>query len=67
MLLNISASRQNIKNLIGNFGAIYVGNMHTKFQPSSTKCVGGRGGVRWRGGGAGSPLVCDFSGIALFK
>jgi len=25
--LNISASRQNIKNLIGNFGAIHVGIM----------------------------------------
>jgi len=30
--LNISASRQNIKNLINNFGAIHVGIMHAKFQ-----------------------------------
>jgi len=33
--LNISASRQNIKNLIGNFGDIHVGIMHAKFQASS--------------------------------
>jgi len=38
---NISASRQNIKNLIGNFGAIYVGMMQAKFQVSSFPGVGG--------------------------
>jgi len=32
---NISAFRQSIKNLVESFGAIYVGNMHTNFQPSS--------------------------------
>jgi len=30
--LNISASWQNIKNLIGNFGAIHVEIMHAKSQ-----------------------------------
>jgi len=39
--LKISASRQNIKNLISNFGAIYVGIMHDKFQASSFTGVGG--------------------------
>jgi len=38
--LNISASIQNIKNLLGNFGAIYVGNMHANFQVSSFTGVG---------------------------
>jgi len=38
---DISASWQNIKNLIGNFGAIYVGIMLAKFQASSSTCVGG--------------------------
>jgi len=32
---------QNIKNLIGNFGAIHVGIMRTKFQASSFNGVGG--------------------------
>jgi len=32
--LNISASRRNIKNMIGNFGAIHVVIMHTKYQAS---------------------------------
>jgi len=32
---------QNIKNLIGNFGAIHVGIMHAKFQASSFTRVGG--------------------------
>jgi len=38
--LNISAFRQNIKYLIGNFGAIHVGIMHAKFQASSFAGVG---------------------------
>jgi len=49
--LNISASRQNIKNLVGNFGAIYVGNMHANFQVSGSSGVEGGGGDRqkdWR-------------------
>jgi len=29
--LKISASRQNIKNLVSNFGTIHVRNMHAKF------------------------------------
>jgi len=41
MNLNISASRQNIKFLVSNFGAFYVGNMHTKFQLSSSTGKGG--------------------------
>jgi len=44
--LKISASRQNIKNLISNFGAIYVGIMHDKFQASSFTGVGGEWGGR---------------------
>jgi len=39
-----SASRQNIKNLISNFGAIHVGIMHAKFQTSSFNGVGGEWG-----------------------
>jgi len=38
--LNISASRQYIKNLMGTFGAVHVGIMHAKFQASSFSCVG---------------------------
>jgi len=40
--LNISASSQNIKNLINNFGAIHVGIMYAKFQASSFTGVGGK-------------------------
>jgi len=47
--LNIifSASKQNIKNLVGNFGAIHVWIMYAKFQLSSFNGVGG-GGDRWK-------------------
>jgi len=38
--LNISAFRQNIKNLISNFEAIHVGIMHAKFQASCFTGVG---------------------------
>jgi len=38
--LNISAFRQNIKNLVGNFWAIYVRNMHANFQVSGSIGVG---------------------------
>jgi len=41
MNLNISTSRQNIKNLVGNFGGIHVRIMHAKFQASSSAGVGG--------------------------
>jgi len=44
--LNISASRQNIENLIGNFGAIHVLTMHAKFQASSLTGVGWEWGDR---------------------
>jgi len=39
--LNISASRQNTKHLIGNFGAIHVVIVHAKFKASSFTGVGG--------------------------
>jgi len=39
--LNISTSRQNIKNLIGNFGGIHVRIMQAEFQASSFNGVGG--------------------------
>jgi len=39
--LNISASRQNIKNLIGKFRAVHVGIVHAKFQAYSFAGVGG--------------------------
>jgi len=39
--LNISTSRQNIKKLICNFGAIRVRIMHSNFQASSFTSVGG--------------------------
>jgi len=38
---NISASWHNIKNLVGNFEAIPVGIVDTKFQVSSFTGVGG--------------------------
>jgi len=41
LTLNISASRQNIKNLAANFRAIYVRIMHANFQASSFTGVGG--------------------------
>jgi len=44
--LIFSASEQNIKNQVNNFGAIYLGIMHAKFQPLSFNGVGGRGGDR---------------------
>jgi len=47
--LNISASRQNITNLVRNIGAIYVENMHAKFQASSFTSVGGEWGDVWPG------------------
>jgi len=50
--LNISASRQNIKNLISNFGAIHVGIKRAKFQASSFTGVGGE----WGDGG-----TCDIT------
>jgi len=43
---NISASRQNIKNLIDNFRAIHVRIMHANFQVSSFTGVGGEWGGR---------------------
>jgi len=39
--LNISDSRQNIKNLVGTFGALHVGNIHANFQASNSTGVGG--------------------------
>jgi len=42
--LNISASRHDIKNMVGNFGALHVGNMHANFQASSSTSMGGGGG-----------------------
>jgi len=44
--LNILASRQNIKNLIINFGAIHVRINYANFQASSFTGVGGGGGDR---------------------
>jgi len=37
--LIFSASIQNIRNLVGNFGAIHMGILHAKFQPSSSNEV----------------------------
>jgi len=39
-----------MKNLVRNFGAIYVGNMHAKFQPFSFTGRGGGGGDRRKEG-----------------
>jgi len=39
--LILSASKQNIKNLVSNFGSIHVGIMHAEFQPSSFNGMGG--------------------------
>jgi len=44
--LNVSTYRQNIKNLIANFGVIHVGIMHAKFQTFSFSCEGGEWGDR---------------------
>jgi len=30
--LNFSASRKDIKNLVGNFGVLHVGNIHDNFR-----------------------------------
>jgi len=46
--LNISAPRQNIKNLVNHFGAFYMGKMHANFQATSFTGMGGRGGDRWK-------------------
>jgi len=35
---------QNIKNLVNDFGAIHVGNLHADFQASSFTGIGGGGG-----------------------
>jgi len=37
----LAASKQNIKNLFGNVGAIHVRIMHVNFQASSFTGVGG--------------------------
>jgi len=37
MNLNISASRQDIKNLVNNFVALHVRNRHANFQASSVE------------------------------
>jgi len=44
--LNISASRQNIKNLSSDFGAIHVRIMHADFQAPSFNDMGGEWGDR---------------------
>jgi len=44
--LILSASKKNIKNLVGNFAAIHVGIMRAKFQPSCLNGVEGGGGDR---------------------
>jgi len=50
LYLIFSASKQNIKNLVGNLGAIYEGIMHAKFHPSSLNGVGGGVGDRRKDG-----------------
>jgi len=40
--LNISASRQDIKNLVGKFLAINMMIIPAKFQPSSSTGMGGK-------------------------
>jgi len=42
----ISASRQDIKNLIGKFKAIHVRNMHANFQTCSFTDMAGKWGDR---------------------
>jgi len=42
--LNISISRQNVKNQVGYFGAIHVGITHAKFDASNSTGVGGEWG-----------------------
>jgi len=39
---------KNIKNLVGNFGAIHVRNMHANFQASSSTGKGGGRGDGWK-------------------
>jgi len=59
--LIFSASKQNIKNLVGNFGAIHVGIMHAKFQPSSLSGMKGGGGDRQKGRPMTSRHIYNFS------
>jgi len=66
--LNVSAFRQNIKNLVGNFGAINVGNMHASFQPSSFNGVGGEEVTERRTVGQGaSRHIANFPFALLGK
>jgi len=46
LTLNISTSRQNIKNLVGNFGAIHVRIMDANFQAFNFTGMGGGGDRR---------------------
>jgi len=45
--LNISASGQDVKNLVSKFEAIHVRIMPGNFQYSSLPGVGGKKGDRW--------------------
>jgi len=66
--LIFSASKQNIKNLVGNFGAIRAGIMHGKFQPSSFNGVGGGGGGDRRKGGPGmSRHITNFTPQEIYQ
>jgi len=57
--LNISDSRQNIKNLVGTFGALHVGNIHANFQASCFPGMG-KGMRRWM-------EVTPFLALSLYK
>jgi len=50
---------QNIKNLVGNFWAIYVGIMHAKFKPPSFTGMGGGGGDRFKEGRTNDKHSCN--------
>jgi len=57
--LIFSAYGQNIKNLVGNFGDIYVRIMHANFHLSSIK------GIEGGGGGGGGDKRMDNGGHAV--
>jgi len=43
-LEHLSFYRQDFKNLVGNFGALHVANVHANFQAYNSTGMGGGGG-----------------------
>jgi len=65
--LIFSASKQHIKNLVDNFGVIYVGIMYVKFQVSSFNGVGGGVSDRRKYGQGTSSQIANFPLASFWK